>query len=130
MTPTARTLAYLRRGGFTVDVVERWLPRVGRRKDFLGCIDILACRRGETGVLAIQATTLANVSARVAKSRGQGALSVWLSSGQRFEVWGWHKSGDRWQVKRVEIVAADMAPIVLAAPKRRGRAKQAIFPGW
>lgn len=98
-SPTAHTLEYLRRSGFTAGVVERWLPKVNRKRDFLGCIDILACRRGEVGVLAIQATSLSNVSARVAKARGRGELSVWLAAGQRFECWGWYQRNGRWQVK-------------------------------
>jgi hypothetical protein len=33
MTPTARSMNRLRRLGFTVDVVERWIARPGIRKD-------------------------------------------------------------------------------------------------
>ncbi len=59
MTPTARTLQALRKLGMTADVVERWLPRIMVRKDYLGFADVLALD-GQPGVLAIQTTTGAN----------------------------------------------------------------------
>jgi hypothetical protein len=38
MTPTARSLALLRRASYAADVVERRLPRVNVRKDMFGCM--------------------------------------------------------------------------------------------
>jgi hypothetical protein len=35
MSPTARTLALLRREGYIASSVERFLPRVNRRRDLL-----------------------------------------------------------------------------------------------
>jgi hypothetical protein len=61
-------------------VVERWLAAVKRRKDFLGCVDVIACRRGEP-VLGVQATSASNVSARVKKAVATPGLHVWLATG-------------------------------------------------
>jgi len=120
-SPTARTLARLRRLGYVADVVERWLAPVQRRKDYLGCIDIIAAKSGEP-VLALQATSLSNVSARVKKARAAPGLTVWLATGHAsFQVWGWAKQGDRWGVKVVELRAADLAAVVIEAPRRRRR---------
>ncbi len=33
MTPTARSLALLRRSGYLAAVVEKWIPRINRRRD-------------------------------------------------------------------------------------------------
>jgi hypothetical protein len=41
MSTTARTLTYLRRLGFTVHVVERWLSRADVRHDLFGIGDII-----------------------------------------------------------------------------------------
>ena len=47
MTPTARSLAFLRRCGHSADVVERWIPlRDNVRRDLFGFIDVVAVRRG------------------------------------------------------------------------------------
>jgi hypothetical protein len=101
MTPTARTLALLRRRGY------------------------LAVRPNESGVLGVQATTLGHVSARLAKARALPALKTWLAAGNRFEVWGWARCRGRWRVKIVSVQAKDLAGIVLEAPPRRvGRRKK------
>ncbi len=115
MTPTARSLKLLRDTGHIAGVVERWLPRVNRRSDLFGFADLLAVHRVEPGVLLVQATTLANVSARIRKAKGKPELAVWLRAGQRFEVWGWYQRNGRWNVKRVELRGNDLAGVVLEA---------------
>jgi hypothetical protein len=120
-TPTARSLAFLRACGHAVDVVERWLPHAGVRKDLFGCIDIIAVRRGEPGVLGVQCTTAKNMSARINKAKGQGDLRTWIAAGNRFSVFGWHKRGGKWQVKIVELTAADLAGAPRVRVIRRGR---------
>lgn len=112
MTPTARSLQALRRDGYEAAVVEKWLPYCRRRADLFGCIDILAVKYGEP-VLAVQATSAANVSSRLSKSLAEPRLRIWLGSGQRFEVWGWSKRGPRgkrktWQLVRREVGLGDL----------------------
>jgi hypothetical protein len=71
--------------------------------------------------LAVQATSLGNVAARVAKSRGRPELATWLATGNRFQVLGWYERDGRWHVKQVELHGEDLAAVTVAAPKRRGK---------
>jgi hypothetical protein len=125
MTPTARTLHALRRSNYVCDVVERWLPRVGKRRDFLGCMDIVACRRGVTGCLGIQATTSSNLSGRIAKARGRRELVTWIAAGNAFEVWAWGKNHEgRWEVRRVALARSDLRGVAWIPRARARRPKQ------
>jgi hypothetical protein len=121
MTPTARTLTALRRAGYVAAVVEKWIAQAGIRKDLFGCIDLVAVRRDEAGVLGVQATTLSNVSTRVEKAKGQAELRTWLAAGNRFEVWGWAQRSGRWTVKRVAVKGEDLQAEVIVKPRRRGK---------
>lgn len=87
----------------TAQVVERWNSFARVRQDLFGCIDVVACT--EHGILGIQATTKANVAARVRKSLALPTLRAWLEAGGMFEVWGWHKPSHRWDVvvRRLEV---------------------------
>lgn len=89
--PTARTLAKLRKDGWTCAVVEKWIPQTKRRLDAFGGIDIIAIRTGET--LGIQCTSQSNVSARVKKLTAEPQMKIWIDAGNRLEVWGWAKRG-------------------------------------
>ena len=121
MTPTARTLTALRRAGYIACVVERWIAQKGIRRDCYGFADILAARPLERRIVLIQATTLPNVSARVAKIRSKPEASAWLKSGGAIEVWGWSKRGDRWRVKIVAMRADDLEAVVITKPGRKPR---------
>ena len=48
MSPTARTLALLRKQGYTAQVVERYCHYSHRRIDLFACIDVLALKPGQT----------------------------------------------------------------------------------
>jgi hypothetical protein len=125
MTPTARSLAFARQSGYTVEVVERWIAQAGVRKDFLGCIDAIALRPG-CPILGIQATSRANVSARVNKARMLPGLRTWLAVGCEWECWGWFLTASgRWDVHRVSITGAELACVPLTTPRRRRQPKQA-----
>lgn len=96
MTPTARTLAYLRKLGLMAEVVEKWIPRANIRKDLFGIVDIVAFVPGSPKTLFLQVTTSANIAARKKKAAEVHAEKI--SSGGR-EVWvlGWKKVKNRWQ---------------------------------
>lgn len=101
ISPTRRTLAYLRKCGMTCEVVERWNAYAQVRQDLFGCIDILSI--GSIGViLGIQCTTRANQAARMKKALLEPKLKDWLLAGGRFEVWGWAKVGPKGKRKRWE----------------------------
>ena len=93
MTPIARTLAELRRLGYTADVVKRWNPwaRSGSgRYDFL---DVVAAKPGETGILGIRCRPL--------KTGADGNLRAWIAAGNRLESWRWARSDRKtWQLDR------------------------------
>lgn len=130
-SPTRRTLERLRKLGYTVDVVEKVVPMhqgdkdakpVFIRRDLFNCIDIVAVKAGQTGVLAIQATTASNVSSRVKKATGLPELKTWLQAGNAFQVWGWEQKGKRWEPRVTEVSAADMQARLVSAKRRRREA--------
>lgn len=90
---TQRTLKALRDRGFTPEIVERWLPIPGipgggKRRDFLGIIDIIAVRKGET--LGVQSCGQAFAEHhRTIMAHENTAL--WLQAGNKLELWGWRK---------------------------------------
>lgn len=97
-SPTARSLAMLRKAGYTANVVEKWIPQTKRRLDLFGGIDIVAIRAGDAGALGVQSTSGDNVSHRLKKMRGIAALKLWLDCGNRLVIHGWsrkRKAGTR-----------------------------------
>jgi hypothetical protein len=112
-------LERLRSLGFVAGVVERWLPRVNLRRDLFHCIDLIAVHARDRIVLGVQATSMANISARLNKARQQPELRAWLAAGARFEIHGWCKRGGRWQVKVVSVEPGDLTAVVLQKPRRR-----------
>jgi hypothetical protein len=118
-SPTARTISLLRRRGYQADVVERWLPRVDRRRDLFGFGDVLAVHPRERTFLIVQATTVGHVRHRLDKARALPELAGWLRAGGQFQVWGWAKRGKRWAVKIVAVQLEDLAAVILEAPPRR-----------
>ena len=121
MTPAARTLTYLRRLGFVVDVCERWLPRVNRRRDLFGFADVLAVHARDRLFLLVQSTTAGHVAHRLQKAKGRPELLAWLKAGGGFEVHGWDKREGRWTCRRVAVRADDLATVALTRPRRRKR---------
>jgi hypothetical protein len=131
MTPTARSIRLLRSEGWLADVVERWIPKANIRRDLFGFGDLLAVHSLDKAFLIVQATSRANVSARLTKARGLAELSQWLQAGGRFEVWGWSRNDQgRWDVRRVEVLAEsldarEMSP--LRRGKRRRKPERTLF---
>ena len=114
MSPTARSLAYLRKQGFHAYVVERWIPRARVRKDVAGFMDILAWRSVDQTVLAVQSTTGAHVANRVEKiayglaPADQAAFLDWKHLGNLAVVHGWSLQGPRgkrklWTLREVWV---------------------------
>jgi hypothetical protein len=97
----------------------------GIRRDLFGCIDIVALD-GLPGVLGIQATSLSNRAARVAKIRTDPEVAplarAWLLAGNRLEVWGWAKVEGRWAASSLAIQdEPELAPTLPVRAKRRRR---------
>ena len=120
MSPTARTLEHLRRLGYIATVVERWLPRVQKRRDAFGA-DVLAAHPRDKALLLVQATTDTNVSARINKARQLSDVAAWLRAGGLWECWGWSLRDGRWCLRRIALRAEDLESVVIQAPRRRRR---------
>ncbi len=118
MSPTARSMAELRKRGFSACVVEKWVP--ASPKGFRGPIitrdafnfgDILACKIGEPGALLVQTTSTANVSARLAKIRSIPEAGIWMAAGNRILIMGWAKRGAKgetkhWTCREIEVLTS------------------------
>jgi len=124
MTPTACTLARLRRLGFTAAVVERWVPHRAIRVDLFGIGDVLAVHPRDRAVLLVQCTSDAHVSDRLKRVQGRPELPALLSAGVAVEVWGWSLRAGRWCLRRVALRVEDLQPVVLQAPPRRRRLRK------
>lgn len=100
MSPTQRSLKYLRENGFTAEVVERWNQWAKVRQDLFKCIDIVALGNGET--LGVQTTSYSNMSARIKKIKDSEYFNELKKSGWKLVVHGWKKVKNRYQlVERV-----------------------------
>ena len=98
MTPTQRSLAYLRDEGYLVAIVEHWNPFARIRQDLFGFIDLLAIRRDET--LAVQVTA-SGVSSRVKKIEASPHLGKVREAGWKIFVHGWRKNAAGKYVMRI-----------------------------
>ncbi len=112
MSPTQRTLAWLREGGFEAGVVERHSTFSNKKHDLYGFIDIVAIDDGTT--IGVQATSGSNVSKRVQKIVELPTARKWLACGNR-KVWvvGWKKYAKaierkHWRPKLVEVLLEDV----------------------
>jgi hypothetical protein len=105
LSPTARSLATLRKEGWTAQVVEKFNPGARVRQDLFGCIDIVAIRPDRPGVLGIQACVTGDQAKRFCKVQSEPRIVTWKAAGNGMEVWGWSKKGPRgkrktWQLTR------------------------------
>ena len=89
MSPTELTLKMLRSDGWTAQVVERWNPHAKVRQDLFGFIDIVAFKPSE-GVLGVQATSYANISARKNKILNSAKAKDWIQCAGLYVI-GWRK---------------------------------------
>jgi hypothetical protein len=103
-SPTQRTLAALRKAGWTAQVVERWNAYAKIRVDLYGCVDILAIKP-ECGNWAVQACITGDMRKRLKKSLAEPRLKIWLQASEdnRFSVIGWAKRGARGMRKTFQM---------------------------
>lgn len=102
LSPTQRSLAFLREQGYLVSIVERWNPHARIRQDLWGWCDLLAIRKGE--VLAVQVTASA-VAARIKKIQESETIGPVRDAGIRVVVHGWRKNSAGRYVLRVEDIS-------------------------
>lgn len=111
-SPTQRSKAKLKAGGYDVGVTEHWNPHAFIRQDLFGCIDMLAIKSGEP-IIAVQ-TTSTDVASRRTKILAEPRMKVWLETGNRLLIHGWRKRGARgkrklWDCRDVEITLEDFS---------------------
>lgn len=91
MSPTRRSLQYMRNLGYVCEVVERWNAHTKTRKDLLGFGDVIAIGNGN--IILVQVTSGTNVSSRITKIREQcrDHAAAWLEAGGLIEIHGWRQ---------------------------------------
>lgn len=101
-SPTQLTLKKWRNAGYMAQVVEHWNPHARKRKDLFGIIDVVAI--GPEGTIGIQATSYANISARVRKIEDMPeTVELLREAGWKLIVEGWRKPKTRWICREVDI---------------------------
>jgi predicted PhzF superfamily epimerase YddE/YHI9 len=102
MTPTERSLKYLREKGYLCAIVEKWNPHARIRQDLWGWCDILAIKKDE--VLAVQVTST-GVAARITKIQNSETVGRVREAGIRIEVHGHRKNSKGEYVMRIEDIS-------------------------
>jgi len=102
MTPTERSLKYLREQGYLCAIVEKWNPHARIRQDLWGWCDILAIKKNE--VLAVQVTST-GVAARIKKIQESETVGRVREAGIRIEVHGHRKNSKGEYVMRIEDIS-------------------------
>jgi hypothetical protein len=120
VSPTARTLALLRQQGYLAGLVERYIHQARQTVDLFGVAGVLAVP-GSKAVLLVQATSADHVAGRLARVRARPETALLLRAGLGVEVWGWRRSGSRWEVRRVAVRGEDLAAFEVTPKRRRGK---------
>ena len=101
MSPTSRSLKALRNDGWTVDIVERWIPGARIRKDLFNMADLLAIKSGRKPLL-VQVTS-SRVAERVRKIQASEIHGL-VTEIFDIEVHGWTKRANgRYKCRIVSI---------------------------
>jgi hypothetical protein len=101
VSPTQRSLKYLRDQGYTVAIVEHYNCFTKRRHDLFQFADLLAIRENE--VMLVQVTSGTNVSARVKKIAESEHIAAVRKSGMSVFVHGWRRLKSGWAPKIVDL---------------------------
>lgn len=87
VTPTQRSLKLMRERGYFCWIVEYWHAFARQRKDLWGFADVLCL--GDNEIIAVQTTSMSNVSARVKKIAEHENVGFVRKAGVRILVHGW-----------------------------------------
>ena len=88
MSPTQRTLAFIRKQGLLCAITEHWNSFARIRQDLFGCIDVLIIDPPK--LTGIQCTSRSNHSTRVNKILKNHAMKEWLKCAE-LRVFSWKK---------------------------------------
>lgn len=107
-SPTQRSLKLLKANGYRTCIVEKFNSFIKIRQDAYGCIDIIAIKRGVSGVLGVQVTSSSNIASHRKKIEDNQDARLWVECGNRLELHGWSKRGPRGQVKKWGVTVQSM----------------------
>ena len=110
VSPTQRTLEWLRKEGYRVGKVERWIERVKKRIDLFGFIDLIAIGK-EKDIVGIQSCGQAfSEHKKKICIECREAAEGWLGAGGRIILIGWRRlkvkrggKAMRWEPRILEI---------------------------
>lgn len=124
MSPTERTLRWLRAEGYIAAVVEKWNPHARIRQDLFGFADILAMEYRQTHF--IQCTAYASMSSRRKKMIAEPMVREVLARGGVVQLVGWKKVGNRWHpcVERLGCTPGGVVARRVLTPPRPKRQKR------
>ena len=115
LSPTQRTLKYLKDEGWKAGIVERWLMGAKVRRDLFNIIDIIAIKP-DKGIIGVQSTGQ-DFSGHYKKLTQEQAQDTrdWLEAGGRLVLIGWRKlkvkrggKAMRWTPRIQEIKLEDL----------------------
>jgi hypothetical protein len=100
-SPTSRSLAHMRKQGYTCEVVEKWVPGANIRKDLFGFVDIVCIRDNET--VGVQSTSKSNLAARVNKIADHPNIAAVRKAGWKVVAHGWGVDAyGKWVLREVD----------------------------
>ena len=126
MSTMERTLALLRKEGWTLAIVEKWLAAIQIRQDMFGFADVVAI--GESlGIMAVQVCADSGRAAHRTKILAEKRALTWLRAGGRILLISWGKHGPRggrkvWEAYREEITEEQIKITEAAVKKAECRA--------
>ena len=107
VSPTQLTLKYLRKNGWSCQVVEHYNFWTKRRIDLFNWLDIVAIHPKHSGVMGVQTTTTSHANERLKKARGIPELKIWLKAGNPLNLITWTQKLAKTRSKRKTWVVTD-----------------------
>jgi hypothetical protein len=104
VSPTQRSLKYMRDDDWTCGIVEKWNHFTKIRQDLFGFADVIAMKPDNTPIL-LQITST-GWSSRLAKILAEPRALVALNSGFEIQVHGWRKlkqNRNRYTIKCIQV---------------------------
>jgi hypothetical protein len=92
ITPTQRTLKYLKDEGYRCGIVERWIQAIRKRQDLFNIIDIIALDP-DKGVIGVQSTgqDFAGHFRKLTEEKADEARAWLETPGTSLMLIGWRK---------------------------------------
>lgn len=110
MSPTQRSLKYLRQQGWHCEIVEKYNHFTRTRHDLFGIADVICISQANPPLL-VQVTS-SNWSSRVRKIIESPLTPLVLSAGFQIEVHGWRKlksNRNKMTIKVISITEQDLS---------------------